>query len=156
MFRPYHEGDDEVILTIASNLRDYFDENALAKMPKDASAHRTYIAEDDTDITGFIILAEPDDQAIASRSAEILWMAVRRDRQGQGVGTTLLKHVIADQQEKVCTHFIVKTLAPTVEYAPYVRTRNFYVKNGFTMQEIIDPYPEWGEGNPCAVYRLDL
>ena len=46
----------------------------------------------------------------------------------------------------------VKTLAPTVVYAPYERTRHFYERAGFLLLETVDPYPGWEPGNPCAIY----
>lgn len=46
----------------------------------------------------------------------------------------------------------VKTLAPTVDYPPYDATRAFYASQGFHLVDIIDPYPAWNPGNPCAIY----
>jgi hypothetical protein len=46
----------------------------------------------------------------------------------------------------------VKTLAPTVVYTPYERTRRFYEHAGFILLEVVDPYPGWEPGNPCAIY----
>ena len=45
----------------------------------------------------------------------------------------------------------VKTLAETRPDEGYARTRRFYEKLGFFTVEIIDPYPGWGEGNPCQI-----
>lgn len=50
----------------------------------------------------------------------------------------------------------VKTLAPTVEYAPYEGTRTFYEAMGFRLLEIIDPFPGWEPGNPCAIFAKAL
>jgi len=50
---------------------------------------------------------------------------------------------------KVCE---VKTLSDKDPYEPYRKTRDFYKNIGFIPIETIDPYPGWGEGNPCQIF----
>ena len=47
---------------------------------------------------------------------------------------------------------MVHTLADTVEYEPYEKTRAFYIAVGFMHLETIDPYPNVAPGNPIAIY----
>jgi GNAT superfamily N-acetyltransferase len=83
---------------------------------------------------------------------EILWLAVMPGLQQEGQGTALIQ-VLADQAK--CNGIValeVKTLAATVESPRYARTRRFYERRGFVLLDVIDPYPGWSPGNPCAIY----
>ena len=83
---------------------------------------------------------------------EILWLAVVPDRHGQGHGAALIE-ALADQAKRCGIALLeVKTLAATAEWPPYVRTRRFYERRGFMLLDVIDPYPGWRPGNPCALY----
>ncbi len=91
-------------------------------------------------------------KTIGARVSEILWMAVHHSLFGQGIGTLILDEVCRDLVSKGIGLLTVKTLAPSVDYPPYARTRRFYEKNGFVLIAEIDPYPGWSPGNPCAIY----
>jgi GNAT superfamily N-acetyltransferase len=83
---------------------------------------------------------------------EILWLAVVTDRQGQGHGTALIEALAVQAMRGSIALLEVKTLAATVESPRYARTRQFYERRGFMLLDVIDPYPGWGPGNPCALY----
>jgi GNAT superfamily N-acetyltransferase len=80
-------------------------------------------------------------------ASEIDVMAVRLDYHRQGVGRALL-----DRAERLLAHdgveyLQVKTLADTVDYEPYARTRAFYTACGFRPLQV---FPDlWDPENPA-------
>jgi ribosomal protein S18 acetylase RimI-like enzyme len=145
------EAHAEGCMDIAGRLRTHFDDNAMEQMPKDLRSHRLYLVEEDGEVLGFLTI-KPGQEG----GAEISWMGVRPDLHRKGIGRALVdeaeRRLIAGGVERL----MVRTLADTVDYEPYEGTRAFYRAVGFVHHETIDPYPEWGPGNPCAVYIKDL
>jgi ribosomal protein S18 acetylase RimI-like enzyme len=137
----------ESCLSIARQLPEYFMEQGIAAMRQDLQEHRLYVAVDSDQVIGFTTI-----QSKNSRVGEISWMAVKPERQHQGVGTLMIDQIVSDLKSEGVRLLKVKTLASTVEYAPYALTRRFYESRGFMHLETIDPYPEWEPGNPCAIY----
>jgi GNAT superfamily N-acetyltransferase len=80
-------------------------------------------------------------------AAEIDVMAVKPDHQRQGVGRAILdraEHLLAEDGVE---YLQVKTLADTVDYEPYARTRAFYVACGFRPLQV---FPDlWDPENPA-------
>jgi GNAT superfamily N-acetyltransferase len=80
-------------------------------------------------------------------AAEIDVMAVKPDHHRLGIGRTMV-----DRAERVLTkdgieYLQVKTLADTVEYEPYARTRAFYLACGFRPLQV---FPDlWDPENPA-------
>ena len=140
--------DVEGCMAIARSLDNHFTHQAIERMPGDLVSHRLLVAREGGTITGFIAIADGMDGV-----AEITWMAVRPDRQRRGLGTALVHHAERELVSEGFRALIVRTLAPTVDYEPYEATRSFYRAMGFALDRVIDPYPEWGPGNPCAVYK---
>ena len=134
-------------LAIARVLPQYFSELAFPIMSRDFREYRLYVAVDSNEVVGFISIQSKNSQVV-----EILWMAVKPGYQRQGVGTLLMNQIVADLKAEGVRLLEVKTLAATVDYAPYVPTRQFYENKGFVHLETIDPYPEWQPGNACAIY----
>jgi ribosomal protein S18 acetylase RimI-like enzyme len=139
-------------MDIARHLRTHFDDDAMEQMPKDLRTHRLFVAEaDDGTVLGFLTLMKGSDG-----TAEISWMGVQPHQRRRGVGTALVNAAEAQLQAEGVTILRVRTLADTVKYEPYEATRSFYRAVGFVHYETIDPYPEWGPGNPCAIYVKEL
>lgn len=138
-------------LAIARELPQYFTEQGIAAINRDLHAHRLYAALDADQVIGFVTI-----QSKSSQVAEISWMAARPERQHQGIGTLLIRHIVADLKAEGTRLLEVKTVAPDVDYAPYEKTRRFYESVGFVHLETIDPYPGWEPGNPCAIYVMWL
>ena len=144
------KGNDKHIdacLSIAKQLPQYFNEKGIATMSKDLREHRLYVAMDLDELTGFTAIHRK-----SSHVAEISWLAVKLERQHQGVGSLLIDHIANDLRAQGIRLLEVKTLSENAEYAPYEITRRFYEKRDFIHLETIDPYPEWEPGNPCAIY----
>jgi GNAT superfamily N-acetyltransferase len=144
-------GDVEACMEIARDLRDFFDDNAMERMPRDLRDHSIYVAEEDGVVHGFLTLLMRN-----ANVADISWLAVRRDHWRGGIGTSLVSRAVDDLSREGLQVLEVRTLADTVDYSPYEGTRAFYRAVGFEHSETIDDYREWGPGNPCAVYIKEL
>ena len=140
-------GDAEACMDIARNLRDFFNDDAMERMPRDLRDHRAYVAEEGEEVQGFMTLLLRNDDV-----ADISWLAVRRERWRNGIGTLLVSRAVEELRRENFTILEVKTLADTVNYPPYEGTRAFYRSLGFVHLETVDPYPGVAPGNPIAIY----
>lgn len=138
-------------LRLARNLEGAFNETGLEAMAEELPTERTFLAVEDDELVGFGSVAEHSPQV-----AELSWLAVTDDHQGQGVGTRLLQEIYADRASAGVRLLTVKTLAETVANETYERTRQFYENEGFLHIETVDPYPDWDPGNPCAIYAKPI
>lgn len=100
----------------------------------------------DNHMVGCIVFKKLNDEVF-----EIIWLAVLPEFQGQGIGSELLIQSIKFLPS-TCKTIEVKTLAEIDPDPGYARTRKFYQRHGFVSQQIIDPYPEWGNDNPCQIF----
>jgi N-acetylglutamate synthase-like GNAT family acetyltransferase len=138
------QNDNARCLEIAKALPEWFDEKGILEIGEDLINCSTYVYDSDG-ILAYACILEKSDKAV-----EIKQLAVKRDNQRNGIGTELLKYV----EREIAPNKIleVKTLDESCKYKPYERTRAFYGKNGFTKVEVVDPFPGWSPGNPCAIY----
>ena len=138
------EGEHEECIQLAKDLPEWFNEAGLKAMERDLRGEKTFIAVEDGHVLGFVTLKPVSDKVL-----EILWMAVRRELRGKGVGSRLLDFIEEWAGEKGFGVLVVKT-SGDLSYKPYNETRWFYEKRGFVRVALIDPYPEWGE--PALIY----
>ena len=83
------------------------------------------------------------------QAAEIDLLAVAPARHRAGIGRQLLARVERDLRADGVVMLQVKTLGPSDDYEPYLRTRAFYVSVGFVpLEERTDI---WGPDNPCLI-----
>lgn len=144
------ESDADSCVTIVRALPDYFTDDVPDKVRRDLSRHGGWVVADDGSVAGF---------AVAERrcaAAEILWIAIDPARRGSGLGTRLLRRLLADLRRDGVVLVEVKTLDGSVDYAPYAPTRAFWERRGFLQIDMIDPLPGWRPGNPCALYVAAL
>jgi ribosomal protein S18 acetylase RimI-like enzyme len=125
--RKLGQRDRPEIIKIAKNLHDWFDNYALTfEIPNDLNFHQGYVAECDGKIVGFLTYSSFEGEVFIS------WLGVLPDYQRKGIG----KALVHELEEILITLDInklkVETLSEKIEYEPYVRTRKFYRKIGFT------------------------
>jgi len=145
--RPLGAADIRPATDLATTLTEYFNEEGLSQMARDVRVQRGLVAVDDGDqVVGFVTYKHH-----YPVSAEITWIAVAGSCQSQGIGTSLIRtledHLRQDGQTRILQ---VKTLAETVEYEPYARTRRFYERIGFLPLEVFPTL--WNADNPAKVY----
>lgn len=132
---------------IGVKLPTFFNPDGLAQMEQDLANHQLYVALEDETLLGFLTIHRESMEV-----AEISWMAVEPEEQGQGIGQKLISFVAQTLEVQGVKLLKVKTLSEREEYPPYEKTRAFYRRCGFILFETIDPYEPWGPGNPCAIY----
>lgn len=126
--------DYDAMLSVACSLPEWFNERGLREMGRDFATHQglvaVYITDTSEKVVGFATWLPSSDSPEADL-AEITWLGVAREFQGQGIGRRLVE-ALADRCRKAGLSVLqVSTLADTVDYAPYVGTRAFYRKLGF-------------------------
>lgn len=131
---------------IVRNLPDYFTNDVPAKVSTDLADHDGWVAIDGSGVVGFAVVDRR-----SALSADILWMAVREGRRGTGIGTALLDQTLRALKGDGLRLAEVKTLDPSVDYAPYVATRAFWKRHGFVQVDTIDPMPGRQSGDPAAI-----
>lgn len=139
-------------LAIGRALPDYFSPQGIEDMERDLDLHETWVAVRSETIAGFAILERKSSAVI-----EILWLAVRPDEQGAGVGSALIATAVEEALRAGMVALEVKTRAATPgRGSNYARTRRFYERHSFVLLDVIDPFPGWMPGNPCAIYVRPL
>jgi GNAT superfamily N-acetyltransferase len=145
--RPAGPGETSRCFEIAERLPLYFSVSGLEILRGDLEAHDVVVADDDGSVVGFVTLNR---KSTAVR--EISWLAVDPSVHSEGVGSQLI-----DEAEELCrgdgvSILEVKTLAEKDGASNYEGTRRFYERHGFSLLDVIDPFPGWDPGNPCAIY----
>lgn len=144
IIREAKKEDYDSCIEIAKDLSEWFDAKEIEEISNNLLIYPTFVLEEER-VQAFAILQNKSDDTV-----EIKHFAVARNRQHRGLGTKLIRYI--EEEYKGKDYIEVKTLDASADYAPYVYTRAFYVKNGFVKTEVIDSYPGWEPGNPCAVY----
>ena len=134
-------------MDIARALPDSFTDSAFPAIARDLDRHPTMVATFDGEVAGFLVLGRKSPAV-----AEILWLAVAQAQQGRGAGTALLAWAADGARADGIELLEVKTLAPGVESPEYDVARRLYERHGFLLVEVVDPFPGWDPGNPCAIY----
>jgi ribosomal protein S18 acetylase RimI-like enzyme len=145
--RRFQAGDAAAVTAIIRGLPDYFTDDVPDRVECDAASHQAWVITDSGTVVGFAVAARK-----SAGGAEILWIAVDRDRRGRGHGTRLLGHVLHYLAAAGISVVEAKTLDRSSGYRPYELTRAFWERNGFIHIDTIDPLPGWRPGNPAAIY----
>lgn len=145
------EKDQAEILKIAADLSSWFDNDAITRaIPTDLKFHKIIVAEAENKIAGFLSYSTYEGHVFIS------WLGVEKSRQGDGIGTKLIKHLEDELLGMGINKLKVETLADTIEYEPYVKTRAFYEKMGFTKGEIKAITSTDGEAIELVTYNKEL
>ncbi len=110
------EEERRACLEIAKALPEWFNGAGLKAMERDLREEETFIAVEDGHALGFITVKPLNEKAL-----EILWMAVRRELRGRGIGTELLRFTEKWAKERRFEVLVVKT-SGDLSYEPYDET----------------------------------
>ena len=145
------KADHRACLEIAAASPEHFHADALPRIRADMATESVFIARHGGSVLGFAVVRRDGFQV-----AEILWMAIDRQKRCRGIGTELCRHLDAALRADGVSLLVAKTLASTSGDSACVGTRRFYERAGFLLVDSVDPYPGWNPGNPCAIYAKPL
>lgn len=140
----------DACMRIGMKLPEYFNAGGLEAMRRDLSDDALYVALEEGEVVGFLTIRGKGDGV-----AEISWLAVDPERQGNGVGRALVGRIEDDLAAHGMRMLVVKTLAEGADHPPYEATRLFYEHLWFLHLETVNPYPPWDE-EPAAIYAKAL
>lgn len=150
--RPLAKTDSDAVLALARSLDDWFNDAGLAQMERDLASHSGFVATDRGRILGFITW-----RPIESEGADLSWLGVGREFHRTGVGRALLRVLVNRLRDDGVRRLEVSTVADSLDYEPYSRTRAFYRANGFKDFRVDRGF--YGEGDDRydrLVMQLDL
>ena len=84
-----------------------------------------------------------------NKNGDIYVCGIDPNYHGKGIGTLLYKELEKYFIENGCEYIIVKTLSEIAEYEPYLKTKRFYKKMGFS--ELLTLKEMWDDENPCLI-----
>ena len=116
--------DFDCSLKIAKSLDKWFTKSAVKSMKVDFKVNNLIVAVD-KGVVGFLCYSSFEESLI------VLWMGVKKDYIGKGVGSLLIDHLVKEARKLGLKNILVETLTDKDDYEPYVKTREFYYKNGF-------------------------
>jgi ribosomal-protein-alanine N-acetyltransferase len=125
--------------------------------PEDAWSEQMFASELAQPATSYYIVAEADGtvagyaglSAVAGRQGDVQTIAVRVDRQGEGIGTALLADLIATAAARKCGELFLEVRADND------RARRLYRRTGFTQVGVRRGYYQ-PSGADAIVMRLRL
>jgi ribosomal protein S18 acetylase RimI-like enzyme len=109
--------------------------------------HLSCVDEEDGTARGFVYYAPA---AMTDRSWYLYWIAVRRDLQGAGLGSALLRHVEEDIRRRRGRLLFVETSS----MPHYDLTRRFYLKHGYEQHAVLRGY--YADGDDMVVFRKEF
>jgi N-acetylglutamate synthase-like GNAT family acetyltransferase len=125
--RPTIRGDHVAILETVRGLPQWFNELGLRQIESDLKIQEGLVALENDHIAGFVSYAITEDEKIA----ELTWIAVRPESHRKGIGRCLVQSLEGLVMQLGVSAIEVSTVADSVAYEPYARTRDFYHALGF-------------------------
>lgn len=156
-FRAAAPADAEAMLAVARSLPEWFNQQGLLEMARDFQTHQGIVAvaksSTSAAVVGFVTWA-PSPHTPEAGLVELTWLGVTPPHQGNGVGRRLVE-ALEDWCRQACVSVVqVSTLAESVDYAPYVRTRSFYRSLGFRDWRVDSDF--YGPGEDRLLLRKAL
>jgi GNAT superfamily N-acetyltransferase len=132
MIRPADPGDTATLVSLARDTGVFkpHDIQALQEVLDDyhatnrAAGHLAVVLEEGGELLGFAYYAPA---AMTDGTWHLWWIAVRKEQQGRGLGTVLLRHV----EEEVVRRRGRMLLIETSSLDSYRPTRTFYLKHAY-------------------------
>jgi len=131
IIRPFVTSDIGQINIITHSLHPkWFDKKALVNIPKDIQTAKTYVAEINNEVLGFISYYAQDGVA------RISWMGVKPDKHRLGIGRKLVETIEKELKEIGVTSLTVETVVKQEPFdGSYDLTMKFYRALGFSINK---------------------
>ena len=118
--------DRPVVVEIARSLTQFFPEDVVELISDSLNKKPVLVGVLGEDVIGFLVYTPRD-----SQTAEIIWMGVKEDYHGLGLGSLLLDTLEERLEEEGIRKLVASTLSYTVKYKPFEKVRTFYYNRGF-------------------------
>jgi GNAT superfamily N-acetyltransferase len=112
-----------------------------------ADNHHVLTVEENGAIVGFAYYGPVP---MTDGTWQLWWIAVRKEQQGHGIGSALLRHIEAD----VRTHKGRVLFIETGSLPHFEPTRRFYAKHGYEQHAQLQDF--YADGDSMVVYRKAL
>jgi N-acetylglutamate synthase-like GNAT family acetyltransferase len=137
LVRPLAPADALACDAIILGLPDFFGhEGGRAECAEAVRTQPGWVVEQDREVIGFATW-----QQRTPVSAEVTWMAVRRDRRHGGIGTAIIERLVAGLRDAGYALAFAMTSAahkdPTIPDT-YTETRRFWTSRGFLPLTVLD------------------
>ena len=147
--RPLTPDDAPKIAALAESLPQWFTPDVPAAACEDAARCPGVAAIDaEGALLGLVVWEQ------LGADANVKWIMVAPALHRHGIGRKLIEHVMIAVKAAGMTRLIVSTVAPTMDYEPYARSRAFYEGLGFAL-ETLEP-SGWPDGTDKATYARKL
>jgi ribosomal protein S18 acetylase RimI-like enzyme len=120
--------DHATIVAIAKLLPQWFTELGIEQIARDLQTQNGLVTLEDENIAGFVTYAITVDETVA----ELTWIAVHPNLHRKGIGRSLVEALEEVLVGLGVSALEVSTVADSIEYEPYARTRTFYHALGFS------------------------
>jgi ribosomal protein S18 acetylase RimI-like enzyme len=120
--------DHATIVAMAKLLPQWFTELGVQQIARDLQIQNGIVALENENIAGFVTYAITVDKTVA----ELTWIAVHSNLHRKGIGRSLVEALEEVLVRLGVSALEVSTVADSVEYEPYARTRSFYHALGFS------------------------
>ncbi len=137
--RDMKNADKPSIVELARSLTTFFPEDVVELIAASLSKRSVLVGVAGKEVIGFLIFELRD-----SRTTEIIWMGVKEDYHGLGLGSLMLDTLEKRMEQAGVNKIIASTLSYTVKYKPFEKVRTFYYHRGFTSLGIQNNYYQDG------------
>ncbi len=120
------DADHAAVLELARALPEWFNAGGLEEIARDLPKQSGAVATEAGRVVGWVMWS-PEGES----SLNLTWIGVEKAMQRRGIGSELLQAMVRAAKEAGAREVFVSTVADTVEYEPYERTRAFYRASGF-------------------------
>jgi ribosomal protein S18 acetylase RimI-like enzyme len=112
------------------------------------SGYRILVAETDNRVVGYACYGETP---LTEGTWDVYWIAVGRNTRGQGVGRALMQ-ATENEIKKLQGRLVV---IETSTKPDYNKTRQFYIKQGYSEIAVIPDFYTVGDGKAIMIKRLN-
>lgn len=141
--------DRDSVIALARSLAEFFPEDVIPMIESSLNKHPALVGLLGEEIVGFLVYASRE-----SQTSEIMWMGIKGDFHGLGLGSMMLETLERLLERKGINKLIASTLAYTVKYKPFEKVRAFYYHRGFKSLGIQQNYYDDGVDRLILVKKL--
>jgi ribosomal protein S18 acetylase RimI-like enzyme len=137
--RPMEPIHKPAIVEIARSLTQFFPEDVVELISGSLNKKPVLVGLLGEEVIGFLVYTPRD-----SQTAEIIWMGVKEEYHGLGLGSLMLDTLEKTLAEQGIRKLVASTLSYTVKYKPFEKVRTFYYNRGFASLGIQNNYYDDG------------